>query len=353
MSTFEEKFRDSIEVQYKLILASLCKCDTQHAAVAAEKILHAYEAKVLSGATHLALSTTMTYNNLITCWVNSDASFYPPPHKPAYEHSLHPPANILCEMLYLYKQDPEKMSRINPDYVTFSTVIGSLSIHKKREQNSSSAQYTKELKELGLFFLKEMLQRYREDGMDCAPDKVTFTTVLSMFLTGPPDKEDGYRASQVLDEMLDLSYSGSYIHDVTPSAYHFNVVLGLMADQNRPDRSILEKAKEYVARMDDLADQYENDVGPSSMGLNDYFESSPTESEFFTSSTNSRPDRVTYNSLIKIASNAGMPQEAEDLLSEMIKRSNAGDELVKPDVISFNTVSKSILTLLAVDCTNS
>lgn len=352
MSTFEEEFADAIEVQYKSVIAILCKCDTAHAASAAEQILHQFESKFLSLGTdgaedqsflHSHPPTTETYNNIITCWVNSGRDFYHHLYSPNYRHSPHPPANILSEMISLYERNPNFFSRIRPDRITFNMVLTSLSYHQRSEQSTLSDQYLKEIKHRSFDFLQTMLQYYKQGCDDCAPDMVTFSTVLNMISRGPPEHEDGHRASQILDEMLDLS-SSSYKYDVTPPAKHFNVVLGLMADQKRVDNSTLDKARRYVQVMEKLAKQNL----PRSMDVEQYLESlspqslQPADNSSFTSS---KPDRVTYNSLIKIASNAGMPEASHEILNEMIKRSTAGDESVKPDVISFNTVRFFALSL--------
>eukprot|EP00804_Cyclotella_cryptica_P012196 CCRYP_009871-RA/>CCRYP_009871-RA protein AED:0.05 eAED:0.05 QI:118/1/1/1/1/1/6/214/1064 len=345
VSTFEEEFADTIEVQYKSIIAILCKCDTAHAANAAEQVLHNFESKFFSSSTKSAAEqsflhsnppTTETYNNIITCWVNSGQDFYHHSYT-NYRHSPHPPANILSEMISLYERNPQDLSRIRPDRITFNMVLTSLSYHQRSEQSTFSSQYLKEIKQSSFDFLRTMLKYYKGGCDECAPDMVTFSTVLNIISRGPPEHEDGHRASQLLDDMLDLSASGLYKYDVTPPAKHFNVVLGLMADQKRVDDSTFDKARRYVQLMEQLAKQ---DV-PRSIDVEQYLESlSPPslQPEDNSSFTSSKPDSVTYNSLIKIASNAGMPETSHEILNEMIKRSLEGDESVKPDVISFNTV---------------
>ena len=328
MSTFEEEFEESIDVPYKSIIATLCKCDTGHAAITAEQILHHYESMALSGAKHFDLSTKETYNNLITSWVNSDQSSYPRGYSPNYQHSRNPPANILYEMLANYKQNPQCLSRLRPDRISFNKAIFSLSNHHKMEQPTASYQYLNKVRELAFYFLKSMIESYREGNDDCCPDMITFSTVLNMLGQG----DDGDRAIEVLDEML-----GLYKHNVTPSTYHFNVVLGLMANQNRVDHSTLNKAKEYLAKMEELTKHGEQIEVPDqnyTEGSSFYMPKQANVSSIVTS----KPDIVTYNSLIKIASNAGMPEAAQAILNDLIDRSIAGDVSVKPDVISFNTV---------------
>ena len=55
------------------------------------------------------------------------------------------------------------------------------------------------------------------------------------------------------------------------------------------------------------------------------------------SMTRSAPDTLTYNTLISVAAQAGMPEKAEEILEYMIEKST-DKEHYKPDNISFNTV---------------
>lgn len=338
MASFEEEYSDSIEIPYKSIISILCKCDTGHASVVAEQILHQYESKALAGSSHFDLSTTETYNNLITSWVNADQSFYPSGYTPAYHHSHHPPANVLSEILHLYKQNPDGLSRIRPDRITFNMAISSLSSHQRREQLTASSEYLNEVKGLAFNLLKSMIELYKEGNHICAPDIVTFSTVLNMLQREPSNNEDGHRACEILNQMMELSSSSSYEHDVIPATKHFNVGLGLMARQKRIDRSMVGQAKGFVKKMIELAEHEE----PRMMDVEDTLESfsSPYSEPYGNSSeTSSEPDVVTYNTLINIAANADMPEIAEEILHDMIERATSGDTSVKPNIISFNTVS--------------
>jgi pentatricopeptide repeat protein len=338
MATFEAEYGEDIDIPYKLVIATLCKCYTGHAAAAAEQILHHYESKALAGANYSDLSTTETYNGLITSWVKADQSRYPHAYNPPYRHSAHPPANILSEMISLYRQNPHQFYRIKPDAISYNMTISSLSNHKMREQADASEQYLREVKDLAFKFLQSMIETYKEESEDCAPDMVFFETVLNILHARPPAKDDGVRACEILDQMLQLYSSGNYPHNIKPSTLDFNMVLGLMAGQNHVSRATLEKAKMYLEIMEDLTKQEEPDVTDGDDYL-DSFSADLSHPEYQSSKTNSKPDTVTYNSLIKIACNAGMPEAAQDILNDMIDKANSGDDLVKPNVVSFNTVS--------------
>lgn len=342
MSLFEAEYGNAVEVKYKIIISILCKCDTGHAATAAERILHHYELKALERSSHFDLPTTETYNNLITSWVNSDQSFYPHGYTPGFQHSAHPPANILSEMISMYKRNPSELYRIRPDRVSFNMTLSSLSRHKKREQSMAPRTYLKEVNQLAFYFLKSMIEHYKDGHEDCAPDMVCFSTVLNMLQAGPADKDDGYRASEILDEMIAFSSFDDFEHHVTPSTLLFNVVLGLMAEQRQVDNTTLDRAKTYVAKMYEIANSDE-DSSNLDHYLNDFDGEFEQSREKLSSKTSTRPDTVTYNCVLKIAANAGLTQEAEDILYEMIDKANAGDNSASPDLSSFNTVSWHIL----------
>jgi pentatricopeptide repeat protein len=338
MATFEAEYGEDIDIPYKLIISILCQCYTGHAAAAAEQILHYYESKALAGANYSDLATTETYNGLITSWVKADQSRYPHAYNPPYRHSAHPPANILSEMISLYKQNPHQFYRIRPDAISFNMTITSLSNHKKREQAVASEQYLREVKDLAFHILQSMIETYKKENVHCAPDRVVFETVLNILHARPPANDDADRACELLDEMLDLYSSEAYPHDVKPSTLDFNMVLGLMADQRQVNTATVEKAKRYLTKMEELAEHEEPDVTDGDDYL-DSFSADPLLQEYQSSKSNSKPDTVTYNSLIKIACNARMPETAQDILNDMIDIANSGDDSVKPDVLSFNTVS--------------
>ena len=203
---------------------------------------------------------------------------------------------------------------------------------------------------------------------ECAPDLVTFSTVLNALARDGRDVDE--RACHILDEMLSLSEvfgSGTleeqgvedkevvqeeedqttrqygYEFDVVPRNRHFNVVLSLLAKSSGTNKETFNKAQRYVNIMEELEMQEEEDgrhlIAQSSTHfdyLNNDNEEENSQSQIF-SMTRSAPDTLTYNTLISVAAQAGMPEKAEEILEYMIEKS-ADKEHYKPDNISFNTV---------------
>jgi len=186
------------------------------------------------------------------------------------------------------------------------------------------------------------------------------------------------RACHILDEMLTLSEvfgSGTleeevvedkevqeeeedqttrrygYEFDVVPRNRHFNVVLSLLAKSKGTNKETFNKAQQYVNIMEELEMQEEEDGRHLIAQSSTHFDHPPSiindneddhqqqddDKRTIFSMTRSAPDTLTYNTLISVAAQAGMPEKAEEILEYMIEKS-AEMEHYKPDNISFNTV---------------
>ena len=368
---------DSLEVPYKSIIASLCKCHTVHAAGAAEQILHRFESRLLVQSQsaehdvgtsvpyyHSNPPTVETYNNVISCWMHSGSSFYPQSCEPQYYHHPNPISNILSQMLNLSIDAPQNMSRIRPNSLTFNMAITSLSKWQMRSNDFHSNNQCFD-------HLMTMIKFYKEGHHDCAPDIATFSTVLNALET---DRRKGYDilAKDVLEEMLHLSgvvdsavrgrqkaqpatqqshnnskaeesyQSSSWEElDVIPRNKHFNIVLALMADTNRVSDATLDYAKQLVQLMEEISEKVDQEPEhlPQRYQLGiDEFQTAQDSAH-----TSSKPDTITYNTLIKIAARAGKPNVAEEILEDMLEKSSNEVFGVKPDRITFNTVSIVVL----------
>ena len=248
--------------------------------------------------------------------------------------------------------------------------------------------------------LMQMLQLLHAGDHNCMPDLVTFSMALNA-LGHDNDREDAGgllsdegesnadRACNVINEMLLLSgavvgsvndnnrisapkkeaseeegegghqHHPAFDHDVIPRNKHFNIVLALLAGnkKSRIDEKTLQKAQHYVNIMKELDttrdEEREHMLSAALQERENNFDNPPIidvddediipnrnydEQNIF-SMTRSAPDKITYNTLISIAARAGKPEIAEEILDSMIEKSRTpGNEHVKPDNISFNTV---------------
>ena len=383
----QDDFMD--EVPYKDIISTLCTHRTSHAALAAELLLSRFETKLLStqntGYEHSNPPTVETYNNVLTCWYKSGHHSYPQQQvvdstsvgvgnagmnrggqlfQLEYMHHPNPCSNLLTQMLVLHeiknstdgsKQHDEDgimiPPRTQPDFISFNTTISSLS-KEQIDHSWRGNDYHRTIGKQCYLHLMKMLEFYHAGDRGCAPDLITFSTVVNTLGRGS-DKEDEVRAREILDAMISLSgccadnnvTAESYEFDVVPRNKHLNVVLALMASKQRVDVETLNRAKYYVNLMEQLDtrtwqnlpqrynEQYDVEGGNAPIMAEDFGKS------VYISESSCAPDVVTYNTLIKVAARAGKPDVAEDILNTMIDKSSNGESEVKPDSTSFNTVS--------------
>jgi len=398
----EELEEQQEEVPYKIIISLLCNCYTAHATTAAELILHRFEMKLQDAQCPLQHSnppTVETYNAILTSWAkssgrrkhvkmssssssssSSSTSSYIP-----YFHHPNVTSNLVSQMLQLYNSNPTKMERMRPDFLSFNVAISSLTREQHFWKNNNNSDdddyimnnqtYHRTIGKACFDHLQTMLAFYRQGYHACAPDLITFSTVL-MTLGRGKDKDDEIRAMKILDEMLHLCgievehhgkivlntaildfpttftevYGGwdredqLYQYNVLPRNKHFNVVLALMAQSRRVTIDTLERARRYVDIMEQLG-HYENQRLLDNPPIDDDVQQSEEGNQKVNpfgegedSRTNSKPDAITYNTLLKIAAKAGQPMVADDILQEMITKSSEGNIQVRPDNTSFNTV---------------
>ena len=275
-------------------------------------------------------------------------------------------------MIELYNSDRNGMARIKPDKISFNTAISSLSKDQLMEvtpgaggsNNSSSSLST--VGKVCYEHLMTMLSYYNSGDVRCAPDLISFSTVLHVLGRGK-NEGDEERAKELLDIMLYLSGVVSdptsqpdYEFDVLPRNRHFNIVLSLMAGSKRQrregmeDEDALNVARRYVGIMEMLrknderiataatTEQQGHDSSqyllPRYGNADNYAMEERYDDKTIISMTTSAPDIVTYNTLLSVAARAGRPEVAEEILEDMIEKSSSGKSQVKPDDISFNTV---------------
>jgi pentatricopeptide repeat protein len=313
-------------------------------------------------------------------------------------------------MLILYNSNPTKLQRIKPDFLTFNIAISSLSnddsIYRHRVYGGGGGGRTQLPLGGGVGkacydHIMSMLELYYKDGTNvdvrCAPDIITFSTVLNVLgRSGVREKNigsghqdvddvvdgDEKRAREILDIMLYLSgisddrgnaisaggkhddgkfakfaypHGTKYEFDVRPRNKHFNVVLALMANKRRVTDETLDHAMKYVNIMellgrdemmdgglasDDLPQRHSDNVYIDGDDDSAYYDNhrhvDPRWNVVSMTMMRSAPDIVTYNTLLNIAARAGRPEKAEELLNSMINGTSSNG--VRPDNISFNTV---------------
>jgi pentatricopeptide repeat protein len=394
-TAFEEAYA---EVPYKSIISLLCNCFSAHASTAAELILDRFETRLQDKTNPLYHSnppTVETYNTILTSWAKSGRRRHvKSAFNVSYSHHPNAPSNLVSHMMNMYNKKPSVLERIRPDFLSFNTAIASLTREQHFRGNSSmNDTYHRTIGKVCFDHLQTMMVLYRQGHHNCAPDLITFSTVM-MTLGRGEDRDDESRAMHILDEMLHLcgidvdkvgeegngegvvlnmaifkqprtfselheesdydqiNQQGStqYVYNVIPRNKHFNVALALMAQSRKVSRHTLERARRYVDIMEQLG-QYESqkflDNPPLDEAVPPLDEELPDEGlevdMSVISTSSSKPDTITYNTLLKIAAKAGEPMVADEIFLEMKKST---EENVKPDRVSFNTL------LLAWSSTN-
>lgn len=378
-TAFEEAYA---EVPYKSIISLLCNCFSAQASTAAELILDRFEARLQDKDNPLYHSnppTVETYNAILTSWAKSGRRRHVKSSSSvSYSHHPNAASNLVSQMLHLYNKNPSVMERIRPDFLSFNTAIASLTREQHfRGNNMVDTTYHRTIGKVCFDHLQTMMLLYRQGHHNCAPDLITFSTVM-MTLGRGKDRDDESRAMQILDEMLHLcgidvekvgggegnddgsvvlnmallprtftelygesdydqinQGSTTYVYNVIPRNKHFNVVLALMAQSRKVSSYTLERAKRYVDIMEQLG-QYESQKFLDNPPIDEELPDEGLQVDMSVISTSSsKPDTITYNTLLKIAAKAGEPMVADEIFREM-KKSSEGN--LKPDRVSFNTL---------------
>lgn len=383
-AAFEEAYE---EVPYKSIISLLCSCYSAPASTAAELILDRFETRLLSGNEplyyHSNPPTVETYNAILTSWAKSGRRRHVKSSSSlSYSHHPNAPSNLVSQMLHLYNDNPSEMERIRPDFLSFNTAIASLTREQHfRSNNSDGNADHRTIGKVCFDHLQTMMLLYRQGNHALAPDLITFSTVM-MTLGRGKDRDDESRAMQLLDEMLHLcgvdvekvgregidgnvvlnralfeqpttftelyedgdfdqmnqGSSTRYIYNVIPRNKHFNVALALMAQTRKVSKSTLERARTYVEIMEQLG-QYESETLLDNPPVNEELPDKGLDMDISTmSASSSKPDTITFNTLLKIAARAGEPEVADEIFQEMMTKYSEGNLQVKPDRFSFNTL---------------
>ena len=197
-------------------------------------------------------------------------------------------AQFAERMLEQMHQESRLNHRVEPDLVTYNSVINAWSKSGLRDAGEKSQVLLQRMEELGL-----------------KPDTISFNAAISAWANSN-DPSAGERAELLLQKMLEL-YQADHVN-VKPDTTSFNSAIA--AWTNCRSAFSANKAEAILRRMLELSKQ---------------------------GNDNMHPDTITYNSVIDAWAKSGDPsagKKAESLLSEMLEQYNTGDEDVKPDTFT-------------------
>jgi pentatricopeptide repeat protein len=251
-------------------------------------------------------------------------------------------ASRALKLLEVMEGNPE----LQPNTVTYTTVMSALS--KCGYKNAP-----KEAQNL----LDRMIARYDAGDMDCRPDTVAFTAVISCWARGFEHDDADEKALDLLQLMKDMGELAP------PNAMTYTSVLKALSRSQKGTSS--NKAEELLNEMEEAYQAGNAALEPTSIHYNvvlDVHAKSPNYDKAVRADNlyramkevqrkHTQPNIVTYNSLLRACANTfGNPQTKKKALSiandafQSILTSETG---VEPSSITFVFFIKAIRKLLA------
>lgn len=266
---------------------------------------------------------TITYNAVLKAWCRSG-------DKNASKQAR----SIFSKMESLHSQDNK---HVKPDRITLNTFMHTLSKSGRREE----AEYAEEI-------LTRMEQLEAEGKSDYSPNLFSYNTVME----GWSKARDSERTIAVLRRLLENQ-------NVQPDSYSFNCVIFAISRSNRPNAPT--RAQELLEYMENLStkgerfSQVRSDVFGYSSAIHAWSRSSrhdagykaelllqKMEEKYESGEEHLKPNTVTFNSVMdawaKSSGGTLGARKAEALLEKMHQQYRAGDTHVQPNVMSYNTV---------------
>jgi len=210
--------------------------------------------------------------------------------------------SILTEMENIYEVD--KSSVLRPNVLTYTSFIGGLARSRDQEKAIKAEEILK-----------------RMEKYEVKPDVVAYTCVINCWAKATSRRERqvaAIRSVRLLDEMEYL-YTSQNLYNVKPSVITYNAVISAIG--NSHDANAPELAEGILERMHHV----------SKTGV----------------IANMKPTTTTYNAVLHALSRAPRPQRAtcakraEEILSDMLKRSKDGDASVSPNARTWAAVLRA------------
>ena len=220
----------------------------------------------------------------------------------------------------------EWKDKVTPNNICFNSTMHAWA----KSKNPKAAENAEAI----LSKMEELSKSY-DASLGIQPDTLSYAIVISAWArSGRHDC--ALRAEKLLQRSLDMFRQGN--EGVKPDSITFNSVLDAWAKQN---------ANEV---------QSKNSNDPNSSLNNDAtFSAAAQQAELLVSqmeelssrkNMNIRPCTITYNTLMDIYAKIPNAAKAEELLQKMIDQYNSGNSHVKPDVITFNSLLFALSTSL-------
>lgn len=266
-----------------------------------------------------------TFNAVIDTWVQSNRG-----REGAAK------AEEILKLIIHWNQNEKSMQGgiLVPDTRSYTAVLNAWARCEAREQTGDAAKRAQDI-------LFSMI-RFYHDGVDVKPNLVSFTTCIAAWArcNDPSAPEN---AERLFDTLIDL-FKESGDTDFEPTVECGNAVITAWARAiHRPDST--ERA---IATLEKLKNFAEPDLISYNAVLSAYSKAGMGQkaTEMLTwleatTETKLQPDIISYNSVLTALAKdrePGSTEQAEALLENMEKLSEAGNTHVRPNKISFTAV---------------
>ena len=327
-------------VSYNTVLHSFAKSTGGlEAAIEAETILQ--KMHLLSATDESVMPDVASYVAVIDCWAKSGA-----------RNSGEKASGLLNDMIQLYQSDTIKYANLRPMTQVFNAVINAWA------KSGAGVQAPMEAQAL-LSQMEDMRSRY--GILDVKPDTITYNTIITAWAKSRGGIDAAIQAEKILHKMHQI-YNAGNIH-VKPNVKTYGSVIDCWANAAGTglNNVAAEKAEQIL---DDMIKLYQSDrikysdMAPNTQVINIVINAfaisggtatakaqkilTQMEKMYSEGVSETKPDLITYNTVIKALAKSGggveAAKEAEMLLQKMYQLYNAGDSSMKPNFATYTSV---------------
>lgn len=305
----------------------------------------AIEAETILQKMHLLSASEMpdvaSYVAVIDCWAKSGT-----------RNSGEKASSLLNDMIQLYQSDKIKYANLRPMTQVFNAVINAWA------KSGAGVQAPMEAQAL-LSQMEDMRSRY--GILDIMPDTITYNTIITAWAKSRGGVDAALQAEKILHKMHQI-YNAGNIH-VKPNVKTYGSVIDCWA--NAAGTGLNDVAAEKAEQMlDDMIKLYQSDrikysdMAPNTQVINIVINAfaisggtatakaqkilTQMEKMYSEGVSETKPDLITYNTVIKALAKSGggveAAKEAEMLLQKMYQLYNAGDSSIKPNFATYTCV---------------
>lgn len=241
---------------------------------------------------YLSETDTITFNSVISLWLNI-----------ACEESTagNEAMRILNRMKGSYRLGN---SIVKPNKLSFSMTMTAI---LRSDEHNAALSAEEVLQDMIYFYLNEKIDG---DVYDEKPDKSMFDNIFHALLKSNQDNRSYHDREECLNRAYNLLEQMEQLGLLPDTLTYCSVIAIILSTKTNADA--VYEIKKIIERMKNV---HTSQINP-----------------------NARVNTVCYNSLIKACTNNKDPKMAEGILRNMIHESQEGNDDVRPDIITWNSV---------------